>query len=86
MSYKPIFGEDLQRLISDRERAQNPPRPFHTTIRELADSCASLLAATVQPEKNEDLRAQFVIAFTSYFKKGYFESLNYLDKIEMGLK
>lgn len=86
MSYTPIFGEDMQKLISEREGAQNPPRPLYITIREMAETCASLLAATVQPEKNVDLRAEFAVAFTATFKKGYFESLAYLDDMERKLK
>ena len=86
MAYTPIFGEDMMQLIVDRERLQNPPRSFSITMREMAETCGSLIAATIQPTKDEYKREGFGDLFIKYFIDGYKKSLQELDTIEKNVK
>jgi hypothetical protein len=79
-SYTPIFGEKMCELIINSNKEH--PRDLRLVMREMADTCASIVAPSIQSNRDKDFRMKIGELFVSYFLQGYQKNLEYLDSLE----
>jgi hypothetical protein len=82
-AYIPLFGEKMCELIINTNKEN--PRDLKLVMREMAETCASIVAPSVQSNHDPITRKKVAELFVAYFMQGYENNLKYLDDIESKL-